>query len=63
MLKDNIVVEGRTGTWYVVDTAEVVGRTFYILESEQHGDEADWIVINANGIEQNEEFSQEIKDM
>ena len=62
---ENIKIEGRTGTWYVIEIIEQDGTTYYLLESEQHGDEADHIVATWNNGESfldevNEEKSYEI---
>jgi len=57
---ENIKVEGRTGTWYAIDKEVLKGRTFYIMESEQHGDEAEWIVVNTKFEEVNEDLSYHI---
>ena len=53
-----IKVEGRTGTWYVVDQWGVRGKQAYLLESEQFGDEADWIRVNESG----EEIEEVVED-
>lgn len=39
-------IKGRTGTWYAIDTMQYEGETFLLLESEQHGDEAEHIIVN-----------------
>jgi len=67
MNKDNIKIEGRTGTWYIIDEATHEGETYYILESEQHGDMADWIVAwSKDGQlieEENDELCDYIKEL
>jgi len=42
----NLTIEGRTGTWYAVHVYWYGGSTFLELESEQHGDEAEHIIVN-----------------
>jgi hypothetical protein len=44
--EEGIVVEKQLGTWYVIDTCERFGKKFFLLESEQHGDEADCLIVN-----------------
>ena len=43
--KDNIKLEGYYGTHYIFDSFEMYGKTYYMLESEQYGDEANGICI------------------
>ena len=45
-MKDNIVVNGYIGTWYVIDECTYNGNKYYQLESEQDGDETPWIIVN-----------------
>ena len=45
----NIEVNGHTGTWYVIDTTEITGTEYFLLEHEEHGDEAASVIINAKG--------------
>lgn len=46
---DNITVEGHTGTWYVIDTAEVDGQELFLLENEEYGDETANVIVDENG--------------
>ena len=47
-----VKVAGRRGTWYAVEAATVVGKgRCYLMESEQWGDEAAWILVDAHGKE------------
>lgn len=57
---ENIKIEGRTGTWYVIDIIKHEGETYYRLESEQHGDEADWIIAWHNDTKFEEEQNEEL---
>ena len=46
---DGITVEGHTGTWYAID-AEVIGDVkYFLLEHEEHGDEAACVIIDSDG--------------
>ncbi len=42
----NIEVKGHIGTWHVIDTTEINGTDYFLLEHEEHGDEAASIIIN-----------------
>lgn len=54
----NLTIEGRTGTWYAVHVYWYGGSTFLELESEQHGDEAEHIIVNLDTMgEPSEDFS------
>lgn len=46
---NKIRVEEHTGTWYVVDSMEHAGTQYFLLESEQHGDMAANLIVDANG--------------
>ena len=43
---DNIDIDGHIGTWYVIDSAIIDGKTLYLLESEIYGDEAACIIVD-----------------
>jgi len=43
---DNISVVGHTGTWYVIDNETIDGKNLFLLESEQHGDEAAALIVD-----------------
>jgi hypothetical protein len=43
---NHIKVEGRTGTWYATRAVSYEKETYLELESEQHGDEAEHIIVN-----------------
>jgi len=45
----NIEVEGHIGTWYVIDTAEINGTPYFLLEHEEHGDEAACVIVDSDG--------------
>ncbi len=48
-MEDNISVKGHIGTWYVIDTTEIEGKTYKLLEHEEYGDEAACIIIDSEG--------------
>lgn len=45
----NIEVDGHIGTWYVIDTEVVDGTKYFLLEHEEHGDEAACVIVNSDG--------------
>ena len=49
MQTDNISVDRHYGTWYPIDTAEIDGKTFFLLEHEEYGDEAANIIVDDRG--------------
>lgn len=42
-----IKVEGHKGTWYSIDEYFYCGKHYYIMESEQYGEDAACIAIDA----------------
>lgn len=46
---DNLRVEGHIGTWYVISSINYHGKTYYLLESEQYGEDAPHIAIRQDG--------------
>ncbi|MFP3156522.1 YodL domain-containing protein [Lachnospiraceae bacterium ZAX-1] len=44
----NIEVEGHIGTWYVIDTAEINSTPYFLLEHEEHGDEATCVIVDSH---------------
>lgn len=46
---EGISVEGFIGTWYVIDVVERDGKSYYLLEHEEHGDDADSIFVDKEG--------------
>lgn len=61
--RNNIVVKGRRGTWYVIDDHMVEGSKYFLLEHEEYGDLADHIVVNARGEEMSEDVAYRIKEI
>ena len=45
---DEIIVDGYKGTWYVIDSQIIDGKNYFLLESENYGDEAAGIIIDEN---------------
>lgn len=43
---DGITVEGHIGTWYVLDNGIVLGKQYFLLESEVFGDEVPCIIVD-----------------
>ena len=45
---DEIIIEGYSGTWYVIDTHTADGTTLFLLESEIYGDETSCLIVDEN---------------
>ena len=43
---DNIKIEGHIGTWYVIESEMIAGKSLFLLESEQYGDEAASLIVD-----------------
>lgn len=43
---DNIEIKEYYGTWYVIETEIIDKKEYYLLESEQHGDEVPSIIVD-----------------
>lgn len=61
--QDGIKVFGHEGTWYVIDTLVHNGKTYRLLEHEQHGDEALCIAIDEDGTLVMEDISDGINEL
>ena len=46
--REGIKIKGRKGTWYVVSEKEFPTGTYYLVESEIWGDEAEWLLIDSD---------------
>lgn len=44
-----IVLEGKRGTWYVIDSAMYPVGMMYLLESEQFGEDVECVIVNSTG--------------
>lgn len=45
----NISVDGHIGTWYVIDTEVIDGAKYFLLEHEEHGDDAACVIVDSDG--------------
>jgi len=45
---DGITVEGHSGTWYVINEAVHNGKNIFLLEHEEHGDDAPGIAVDVD---------------
>jgi len=45
---EGITVKGHTGTWYVIDAIMSEQKLYFLLESEQHGEDANGLIIDSN---------------
>jgi len=46
---DKIKIKGHYGTWYVIAAKKHKGQDLFLIESEQHGDEAAHLIITKTG--------------
>lgn len=44
---ENIVINGHVGTWYEIDSYNMYGKKILLLEHEEYGNDASWLVVNA----------------
>lgn len=42
-------LEGKKGTWLAFDSMVVDGKEFFLMEHEQYGRNAEWLVVDENG--------------
>lgn len=45
----NIEVDGHIGTWYVIDTDMMENTRYFLLEHEEHGDNAACVIVDGDG--------------
>ena len=45
----HIEVQGHIGTWYVIDTEVINSTKYFLLEHEEHGDEAACLIVDGDG--------------
>lgn len=45
----NIKVEGHIGSWHVIDSLYLNGKTYHLLEHNTYGEDANHIAIDAHG--------------
>ena len=46
---DGLAVDGHFGTWHSIDTKQIGGKGFYLMEHDEYGDEAASIIVDATG--------------
>lgn len=44
-----ITVKGHIGTWSAIDSQEIDGKKYFLLEHEEHGDEAACVIVDGGG--------------
>lgn len=42
-------LEGKKGSWRTIDSVIVNGEEFFLMEHEKYGEEAAWVVVDADG--------------
>lgn len=45
---ENQKIEGYSGTWYSIDSEFINGEEYFLLESEEFGDDIPCIIVNKN---------------
>ncbi len=67
MQTDHISVRQHIGNWYPIDQTEIDGKTYFLLEHEEYGDESANVIIDERGILYAQDvwngFNDEIVDM
>ncbi|GAB6253534.1 hypothetical protein BCSAG_48520 [Bacillus cereus] len=46
MKRDNILVHGHRGLWYVIDETSYYGKKFFLLEHQTYGEDAMHVAID-----------------
>ena len=46
---NGLAVDGHFGTWHSIDTKQIGGKDFYLMEHDEYGDEAASIIVDATG--------------
>ena len=46
MAKEHIKIQGHIGRWYEINSIEIDGKKFYLMEHETYGDMAPCIIID-----------------
>ena len=44
-----LAVDGHFGTWHSIDTMQIGGKDFYLMEHDEYGDEVASIIVDATG--------------
>lgn len=67
MQSDNISVRQHLGTWYPIEQTEIDGKTYFLLEHEEYGDESANVIVDEQGILYAQDvwngFNEEIVDL
>ena len=45
---DNQKIEGYSGTWYSIDSEFINGEEYFLLESEEFGDDIPCVIVDSN---------------
>ena len=45
----NIRIKGYAGKWYCIDSIRKCGKSYFLMESENYGDDAACIILTENG--------------
>lgn len=48
---DGIEIDGHIGTWFVQYSCQKDGRDYFVLEHEWYGEDAEWLYVDADGKE------------
>ena len=46
---NGLAVDGHFGTWHSIDTKQIGGKDFYLMEHDEYGDKAASIIVDATG--------------
>lgn len=46
---ENVRVYGHRGTWHTIETTEINGKEYYLLEHDEYGDEAANVIVDHDG--------------
>ena len=45
---DNQKIEGYSGTWYSIDSGIIQGQEYFLLESEEWGDDVPCLIVDSS---------------
>lgn len=46
----HITVSGHFGAWYIIDCMNIMGKTYFLLEHEEYGNDALAVIVDENGM-------------
>lgn len=49
LLSSGIKIDDQAGTWRTIDKAEIEGKSYFLLENEQYGEDAASLVVDSSG--------------